>query len=120
MKTFAFLYNLTLFTPHFHCSPGSGPDTFRYIAACMQGLSKTVLLKFHCVLLFHSLAGVAQWVARLYRNWSVLSLKPFKGSHCFFEQETLHLLLNTGWLQDGNSTVSPRSKFPGQSQYNKV
>ena len=36
---------------------------------------------------------VAQWVACLTRNVSVVSSSPLKGPHCFLEQETLLLLL---------------------------
>ena len=44
--------------------------------------------------------GVAHWVARLTRNVEVVGSSPIKGTHCFFEQETLPLLLSTGWLQE--------------------
>jgi len=43
---------------------------------------------------------MAQWVARLTRNVEVWGLSPIKGPHCFFEQETLPLLLSTGWFQE--------------------
>ena len=44
--------------------------------------------------------GVAQWVARLTHNVEVLGSSPIKDPHCFFEQETLPLLLSTGWFQE--------------------
>ena len=42
----------------------------------------------------------AQWFARLTRNVEVLGLSSIKGSRCFLEQETLFLLLSTGWFQE--------------------
>jgi len=44
---------------------------------------------------------VAQWVARPISNVEVLGLSPIKGPRCFLEQETLPLLLSTGWFQEG-------------------
>ena len=44
--------------------------------------------------------GVAQWVARLTRNVEVVGSSPIKGPRCFLEQETLPLLLSTGWFQE--------------------
>ena len=44
--------------------------------------------------------GVAQWVARLTRNVEVMGSSPIKGPRCFLEQETLPLLLSTGWFQE--------------------
>ena len=44
--------------------------------------------------------GGAQWVARLNRNVEVVGSSPIKGPHCFLEQETLPLLLSTGWFQE--------------------
>ena len=43
---------------------------------------------------------MAQLVARLTRNMEVVGLNPIKGPHGFLEQETLPLLLNTGWFQE--------------------
>ena len=43
---------------------------------------------------------VAQWVARLTRNVEVMGSSPIKGPRCFLEQETLPLLLSTGWFQE--------------------
>ena len=43
---------------------------------------------------------MAQWAARLTRNEEVVGLRPVKGHRCFLEQETLPLLLSTGWLQE--------------------
>ena len=45
-------------------------------------------------------SGVAQWVARLTRNVEVVGSSPIKGPRCFLEQETLPLLLSTGWFQE--------------------
>jgi len=42
--------------------------------------------------------GVAQWVVRLTRKLEVVG--PIKGHRCFLEQETLLLLLTTGWFQE--------------------
>jgi len=42
--------------------------------------------------------GMAQWVAR--HNVEVAGLSPIKGPRCFLEQETLPLLLSTGWFQE--------------------
>ena len=47
--------------------------------------------------------GVAQWVARLTLDrWILVSreFEPIKGPRCFLEQETLLLLLSTGWFQE--------------------
>ena len=44
--------------------------------------------------------GVAQCVARLTRNVEVVGSSPIKGPSCFLEQETLPLLLSTGWFQE--------------------
>jgi len=43
---------------------------------------------------------MAQWVARLTRNVEVVGFSPIKGPCCFLEQETLPLLLSTGWFQE--------------------
>jgi len=44
--------------------------------------------------------GVTQSVARLTRNVEVVGSSPIKGPRCFIEQETLPLLLSTGWFQE--------------------
>ena len=44
--------------------------------------------------------GVAQGVARLTRNEEVVGSSPIQGPRCFLEQETLPLLLSTGWFQE--------------------
>ena len=44
--------------------------------------------------------GVAQCVARLTRNVEVVGQSPIKGPRCCLEQETLPLLLSTGWFQE--------------------
>ena len=43
---------------------------------------------------------MAQWVARLTRNVEVVGSSPIEGPHCFLKQETLPLLLSTGWFQE--------------------
>ena len=44
--------------------------------------------------------GVAQWVARITRNVEVVGSSAIKGPRCFLKQETLPLLLTTGWFQE--------------------
>jgi len=44
--------------------------------------------------------GVALWVAHLSQSLSVVSLSLIKGPCFFLEQETLPLLLCTGWFQE--------------------
>ena len=43
---------------------------------------------------------MAQWVALLTRNVEVVGLSLIRGPRCFVEQETLPLLLSTGWFQE--------------------
>ena len=43
---------------------------------------------------------MAQSVARLTRNVEVVGSSPIKAPRHFFEQETLALLLSTGWFQE--------------------
>jgi len=43
---------------------------------------------------------MAHWVAHQTRNVEVVSYSPIKGPCCFLEQETLPLLLSTGWFQE--------------------
>ena len=43
--------------------------------------------------------SVTQWVARLTRNAGVVGSSHIKGTRCFLKQETLPLLLSTGWFQ---------------------
>ena len=49
-------------------------------------------------LLTDTRGGMAQWVARGYL--SVVSSSAINGPRCFLEQETLLLLLSTGWFQE--------------------
>jgi len=42
---------------------------------------------------------MTQWVAPLTRNVEAVGSRLIKGPRCFLEQETLPLLLSTGWLQ---------------------
>jgi len=44
--------------------------------------------------------GVGWWVVCWTRNLSVMTLNPITSSHYFLEQETLPLLLSTGWFQE--------------------
>ena len=44
--------------------------------------------------------GVAHWDALLTRNVEVVDSSPIKGPRCFLEQETLPLLLSTGYFQE--------------------
>ena len=46
------------------------------------------------------MGGEAQWVARLTRSIEVVRPSPIKGLRCFPEQETLRLMLSTGWFQE--------------------
>ena len=48
--------------------------------------------------LTHLRGGVVQWVARLTRHVEVVGSSPIKGPCWFLEQETLPLLLSTGWF----------------------
>ena len=41
-----------------------------------------------------------QMIARLTRNVEVVGSSPIKGSRCFLEQETFHVLLSTSWFQE--------------------
>ena len=43
---------------------------------------------------------MAQWVIRLTGNVEIVGSRPIKGTRCFIEQETLPLLLSTGWFQE--------------------
>ena len=44
--------------------------------------------------------GMTQWIRRLTRNQSVVSLHLIKSSCCFLRQETFTSLLSTGWFQE--------------------
>jgi len=44
--------------------------------------------------------GMAKWVARLTRNVEVVGSSTINGPRCFLKQETLPLLLRTGWLKE--------------------
>ena len=46
-------------------------------------------------------------------NGEVVDLTPIKGPRCFLEQETLPLLLSTGWLQE-----RIRAEFHNQNKIN--
>ena len=59
------------------------------------------------------MGGMAQWVARLTRNVEFVGSSPIKGPHCFLEQETLPLLLSTGWFQELN-----QARYHNQTKIN--
>ena len=48
----------------------------------------------------HLRGGVAQCGARLTRNVELVGSSSIKGPRCFLDQETLPLLLSTGWFQE--------------------
>ena len=50
------------------------------------------------MLLYTLRGGVSQLVARLIRNVEVVGSIPIKDPRCFLDQETLPLLLSTGWF----------------------
>ena len=60
-----------------------------------------------------SRGGVAQWVVRLTRNVEVVGSNPIKGPRCFLEQETLPLLMSTGWFQE-----QIRARFHNRAKIN--
>ena len=60
-------------------------------------INKLTLIKYFTIVYSD---GVALWVARLTRNVEVVGSSSIKDSLCFLEQETLPLLLSTGWLQE--------------------
>ena len=43
--------------------------------------------------------GVVEWLIRRTSNIRIANRRG--SNHCFLEQETLHLLLSTGWFQEG-------------------
>jgi len=60
-------------------------------------------MHFGCYTLSYMLCilyNVPQWVAHLTRNVEVVGSRSIKGPRCFLEQETLPLLLSTGWFQE--------------------
>ena len=61
--------------------------------------SKTILyIPYHAVLTVRS--GVVEWLTHLTNYLGIagrVGLNPVKGKQFFFEQETLHALLSTGW-----------------------
>jgi len=52
------------------------------------------------MLVFNSTHLRAQWVAHQTCNVEAVGLSPIKGPRCFLEQESLPLLLSTGWFQE--------------------
>ena len=52
------------------------------------------------ILTSQGVAWCRHWAARLTRNVEVVGSSPIKGPSCFLEQETLPLLLSTGWFQE--------------------
>ena len=63
---------------------------------CLLRINETNMLRD----MQNLVGGVAQWVARLTRNVEVVGSSPIKGPRCFREQETVPLLLSTGWVQE--------------------
>ena len=63
-------------------------------------VSTSVNTAWHVSRIHDADSDVTQWVARLTRNVEVLGSSPIKSPHCFNEQETLPLLLSTGWFQE--------------------
>ena len=57
---------------------------------------------------------MAQWVAHLTHNVEVVGSSLIKGPRFFLEQETLPLLLRTGWFQE-----QIRARFHNQIKINK-
>ena len=51
------------------------------------------------------------WISVWYVLVLVVHLRPVKGSRCFLEQETLPLLLITGWFQERIRTWFPLTKM---------
>jgi len=84
------------------------------VSVCFQYLSafsieKEVIFNCNCHFSLHQhvevilfIDGVITWfrVARLTRTVEVVGLIPIKGLRCFLEQETLPLLLSTGWFKE--------------------
>ena len=66
---------------------------------------KTDIINRPEVMLYSIRIGMAQWVARLNRNVKVVDSSPIKGPRCVIEQETLPLLLSTGWFQERIRTL---------------
>ena len=63
-------------------------------------ITTTFIVLVPCSSSKNVMAGVAQWVSRLTRNVDGVGSSPIKGPRCFFEQESLPLLLSTGWFQE--------------------
>ena len=57
------------------------------------------------MLVLYNAIEYAQWVARLTRNVEVVGSSSIKGPSCFLEQETLPVLLSTGWFLCANSAT---------------
>ena len=51
------------------------------------------------------------WISVWYVLVLIVHLRPVKGSRCFLEQETLPLLLITGWFQERIRTWFPLTKM---------
>ena len=63
---------------------------------CLLPINETNMLRD----MQNLMGGLAQWVERLTPNVEVVGSSPVKGPRCFREQETLPLLLSTGWVQE--------------------
>ena len=108
-----FLWGTNYFSSsNFHISPSAGNcdrttllqvqhyplQVQHYPNLCLNDLPLTTKLILKFEVFDWKSSGVAQWVAHLARNADVLGSSPIKGHFCFLEQETLPLLLSTGWF----------------------
>ena len=108
-----FLWGTNYFSSsNFHISPSAGNcdrttllqvqhyplQVQHYPNLCLNDLPLTTMLILKFEVFDWKSSGVAQWVAHLARNADVLGSSPIKGHFCFLEQETLPLLLSTGWF----------------------
>jgi len=90
-------WNFVFFRLHFTCfSPISLLSLTQHI---LKQRAHTVKLYTLLTALSKETSGVSQWVALLTRNVAVVGSNPC----CFLEQETLPLLLSTGWFQESQS-----------------
>ena len=71
---------------------------YRYVFSCIGQFDFGLILTIFNVQSERRCA--AQWHSRLTRNVSVVGSSPIKGPRCVLEQETVSLLLSTGWFQE--------------------
>ena len=73
--------------------------TFIHVDLAIEWLKKIIAQRvFEMVIYLRG--GGPHWVARLIRNVEIMGSSPSKGLRCFLEQETLPLMLSTGWFQE--------------------